>query len=57
MLVGYVLHFLPKRIELSFQQTITDMHFVLKAAWMVAIIVLVIQIKSSAIQPFIYFQF
>lgn len=57
MVVGYILHFLPKRLELSFQETITDMHFVLKAAWMVAIIVLVIQIKSSAIQPFIYFQF
>lgn len=57
MAIGYALHFIPRSIELAVQRTVTEMHFALKAAWMVLIIVLVIQIKSSAIQPFIYFQF
>jgi alginate O-acetyltransferase complex protein AlgI len=57
MLLGYILHFLPRHLELKFQQKITDMPFAYKAAWMLLIIILVIQTKSAGIQPFIYFQF
>jgi hypothetical protein len=57
MVVGYTLHFIPRQIELSFQKTITDLPLALKAVWMVAIILLVIQTQSAEIQPFIYFQF
>jgi ABC-type amino acid transport system permease subunit len=57
MLLGFILHFIPKQIEFAFQRQVTNMPFALKAVWVVCIIVLVIQIKSSSIQPFIYFQF
>jgi alginate O-acetyltransferase complex protein AlgI len=57
ILLGFVLHFIPERIELHTRQHIVKSHFVLKAAWMISIILLVIQTKSAAIQPFIYFQF
>ncbi len=57
MLLGYVLHFVPKNIELKTRAWVTDMPLQAKVALMVAVIVLVIQVKSSEIQPFIYFQF
>jgi alginate O-acetyltransferase complex protein AlgI len=57
MLVGYVLHFIPGGIEMKFQKRITDMPLAYKAAFMLVIIVIVIQTKSAGIQPFIYFQF
>lgn len=57
MLLGYILHFLPKKIELKTRSWVTDMPLQLKVALMVAVIVLVVQVKSSEIQPFIYFQF
>src|ERR1044071_10283163 len=53
MLIGYVLHFLPRSMELWFQQKITSLPFAYKAAWMLLIIILVIQTKSAGIQPFI----
>jgi D-alanyl-lipoteichoic acid acyltransferase DltB (MBOAT superfamily) len=57
MLIGYILHFLPHQLELKAQQKITDLPFAYKVAWMLLIIVIVIQTKSAGIQPFIYFQF
>ncbi len=57
MAIGYALHFVPSRIEVVIQKRFIDIPFYLKAAWMVAIVVLVIQTKSAAVQPFIYFQF
>ena len=57
MLAGYLLHLVPSGVERSFSQRIVALPFGLKAVWMVAIIFLVLQIKSAQIQPFIYFQF
>jgi alginate O-acetyltransferase complex protein AlgI len=57
MVLGYTLHFIPQHIELEFQQRLTSLPFYYKAAWMVAIIILVMQTKSAGVQPFIYFQF
>lgn len=57
MAIGYLLHFLPARSEMAFQKVVTEMPLALKAAWMVIIILLVMQTKSAEIQPFIYFQF
>jgi alginate O-acetyltransferase complex protein AlgI len=54
---GFILHFIPERIELKTREHLVSSHFVLKAVWMISIIILVIQTKSAAIQPFIYFQF
>jgi alginate O-acetyltransferase complex protein AlgI len=57
IMIGYILHFIPTRLELTTRERIVESHFVIKAAWMISIIILVIQTKSAAIQPFIYFQF
>jgi len=57
MAVGYILHFIPHRIEALTQEKITQMPLVMKAFCLVAVIVLVMQTKSAGVQPFIYFQF
>lgn len=57
MVIGYLLHFIPREAELAAQETVMNMPLAGKAAFMISIIVWVIQTKSSGIQPFIYFQF
>ena len=57
MALGYILHFIPKSIETKSIQWFTDISLVGKTAFLLAIIVLVMQTKSAGIQPFIYFQF
>jgi len=57
MIVGYLLHFVPSGIENYSQQLVVKSPFVLKVAYLLVIVFVVIQIKSSEIQPFIYFQF
>lgn len=57
MLLGYALHFIPKNFELKAMQWVTDIPLAAKVAVVVCAIVLVIQMKSADIQPFIYFQF
>ena len=55
--IGFLLHFLPKKSEVMFSNTITRMPLLAKAFVFLALIFFVMQIKSSDIQPFIYFQF
>ncbi|WP_236676113.1 MBOAT family O-acyltransferase [Chryseolinea lacunae] len=57
MLLGYVLHFMPKSLELEIESTVSRLPLVAQAAGLTAVIVLVLQIKSAGVQPFIYFQF
>jgi hypothetical protein len=57
MVLGYILHFIPSDIENHAQQLVIRSPFVLKVAYLVVIVFIVVQIKSSEIQPFIYFQF
>jgi len=57
MVIGYLLHFIPREAELAAQETVIHMPLAGKAAFMIMIIVWVIQTKSAGIQPFIYFQF
>lgn len=57
MVIGYVLHFIPKSIEQKAEDAVTNMPLAFKTALLVAMIILVIQTKSAGIQPFIYFQF
>jgi D-alanyl-lipoteichoic acid acyltransferase DltB (MBOAT superfamily) len=57
MIIGYILHFIPSDIELTAQQFVVKSPFVFKVAYLLVIVFIVIQIKSSEIQPFIYFQF
>ncbi len=55
--IGYFLHFIPSKIELKFHNLIIKSPLIAKALYLTAVIWLVIQVKSSDIQPFIYFQF
>lgn len=57
MVIGYLLHFMPRDAELAAQESITNMSLGGKAAFVIGVIILVIQTKSAGIQPFIYFQF
>ncbi|MDR0972817.1 MAG: MBOAT family protein [Prevotellaceae bacterium] len=57
MAIGFVLHFAPKSWEQTLRSALTELPFAGKVLCVVALIYLVIQIKSSTIQPFIYFQF
>jgi len=57
MLLGYSLHFVPKSVELKTESIVTNFPLLLKVTFMIFVIILVVQFKSSEIQPFIYFQF
>jgi D-alanyl-lipoteichoic acid acyltransferase DltB (MBOAT superfamily) len=57
MLLGYVLHFLPARWSANTQHFVTRSPLVLQAVYVIAVIFIVLQVKSSDVQPFIYFQF
>ena len=57
MLLGYMLHFVPQTWSLRAQTLVTRTPLVGQALMLVALIYVVIQVKSSDIQPFIYFQF
>jgi alginate O-acetyltransferase complex protein AlgI len=57
MLMGYILHFLPKNLELKSEEWVTSLPMIGKAIALVVVILIVIQTKSAGIQPFIYFQF
>lgn len=57
MISGFILHFIPKNMERKAEGLITRAPVIAKILFLAATIVLVIQIKSSEIQPFIYFQF
>ena len=54
---GYLLHLLPARVDAAAQRLVTYAPLVLQILMAAAMIWCVMQIKSSDIQPFIYFQF
>ncbi len=57
MALGYLLHFVPARWEHACTTAVVRLPLLGKAVLMVLMIYFVIQMKSSEIQPFIYFQF
>ena len=57
MILGYLLHFMPKRIENRMRSIVTDSPLLVQAAILALAIFVVIQCKSAGVQPFIYFQF
>lgn len=57
MALGYLLHLLPDSWTEKARALTTAMPLVVKALVIVVVIYIVIQIKSSDVQPFIYFQF
>jgi D-alanyl-lipoteichoic acid acyltransferase DltB (MBOAT superfamily) len=57
MLAGFILHFTPKSVENKFVNYTIKMPLIWKAIAVAAVIVFIMQIKSSEILSFIYFQF
>lgn len=57
MALGFALHWCPDRWQNACSNTVTRMPLVMQALLIIIVIFIVIQIKSSDIQPFIYFQF
>ena len=57
MAVGYLLHACPDRWQDTGVRLLTRCPLLVQIAVLVCVIYLVIQVKSSDIQPFIYFQF
>ena len=54
---GYLSHYLPDSWQESFIALLRRGNVLIDAAVIIVVIYLVIQVKSSGIQPFIYFQF
>jgi D-alanyl-lipoteichoic acid acyltransferase DltB (MBOAT superfamily) len=57
MLLGYLLHFMPEFLSDKAKEFVTRCPLVIKALFIIFLVFIVIQIKSSDVQPFIYFQF
>jgi alginate O-acetyltransferase complex protein AlgI len=57
MAIGYVLHFLPDSLEQRCKNAFTKLPAVFYVIAIIVLVFVIIQIKSSDIQPFIYFQF
>ena len=57
ILLGYVTHFIPNSWQEGVVSILGRTNVVVHALCIVAVIYIVIQVKSSTIQPFIYFQF
>jgi len=57
MALGYGLHLLPATWERAAERRVTGLPLPAKAVLVTLVIVLVMQVKSSDVQPFIYFQF
>ena len=57
MMIGYVMHFLPESITQTTKNLISRTNIVGQACIIIAVIYSVMQVKSSDLQPFIYFHF
>lgn len=57
IILGYVLHYMPTKIENAFKKLVTVLPWYIQAILIVLVIWIVAQFKSADIAPFIYFQF
>lgn len=57
MALGFVLHFVPQRIEASCKRAFANLPAISYVIAITIMVWIVVQVKSSDIQPFIYFQF
>ena len=57
IVVGFMLHYTPRKMTLSLQQTLEATPLIGKAVIFAMFIYLILQVKSSEIVPFIYLQF
>lgn len=57
MLIGYVLHLIPERLDGWVQRGFARVPWPVLSLLLAAVILFYLQIRSSEVQPFIYFQF
>ena len=57
IVAGYAMHYLPSRWGEALHRRVASSGFIVQALLLTATIWLVMQVKSTDIQPFIYFQF
>lgn len=57
ILLGYVLHLLPDDWTIRLQEKVTNISILILAPIIAIFVILIFQVISGAIQPFIYFQF
>lgn len=57
IVVGFILHFLPDSWEKAVSNRVIKSPLLIQAIIFILLIILVVQVKSSEIQPFIYMQF
>ncbi len=57
ILIAFIIHWLPTKIKENYKNTFIAMPIYAKALVVVVIVFILFQLKSSEIQPFIYFQF
>lgn len=57
MVLGFVLHFLPRQVRRGASRALTRSHFIVQLFLLSALVFIVFQVKSADVQPFIYFQF
>ncbi|MGD8779570.1 MAG: MBOAT family O-acyltransferase [Ignavibacteria bacterium] len=57
VVLGYIMHFTPKKAEVSLEHFLVKMPPMVKALILALLVWIVAQFKSADIQPFIYFQF
>jgi alginate O-acetyltransferase complex protein AlgI len=57
MVLGYLLHFMPKVAVDAMQNLVSRSPLLLQALMLALSIWIVAQFKSAGVQPFIYFQF
>ena len=57
VLLGYILHFIPKSIDNKVQGLLIKSPLVIQAFVLAVMIIVVVQVESAQLQPFIYFSF
>ena len=57
IILGFTTHFLPSKFDAWCEKMVIKSNWLLQSIYICIIIIMVIQFKSSDIQPFIYFQF
>ena len=57
MLLGYVIHWLPSKIKEAYRGWFVQSNIWLKGAIVLIVVFILYQTRTTAIQPFIYFQF
>jgi hypothetical protein len=57
IVLGYILHFMPTKIENLYKRIVIALPWFMQAILLVIVIWIVAQFKSADIAPFIYFQF